>query len=214
MISNGQAAFDMAPGKNPHVVRQTSAAAISLPDTMALARVVIEGHATEPTILGVRYAGQYTAMFYCEPAGRAVYDITWADLKTLGADVVTVISDDSPVSWTLTFDDEGYGPDISEYRGVQFEAEVADSGTAVSVSLPVVAQPKAFIAGQTLVAASTAFWTFQSIGSRTVVYNCPGTGSNARAVLIQCPPIPAADTVTITPTLTGAASATRGVLYF
>lgn len=206
--------FDMAPGTNPHVVRQTAAAAINLPTTMHMAQLDICGHATEPTILGVRYEGQYTALFYCEPAAKATYLVDWGDLKTLAADVVTVISDDSPVSWTITFDDSGYGPAISEYRGVQFEAEVADSGTAVTVNLPIVTTPKAFVAGQTLVAGSTAFWTFQSIGSRTVVYNCPGVLSNSKALVIQCPPLPPSDSVTITPTLTGAASATRGVLYY
>lgn len=198
--------FDLAPGINPHVVRQTSAAAIALPTAMHLARITLKGHATEPTVLGCRYDGQFRALFFCEADGWAEYDVDWGPVKTLDNSVFTVVSDDAPQAWTLTFDDQGYGPNVAEYKAIFFECEVADTGTAVTVSFPVDSVPQWIIGGQTTgVASANARWTFQSIGDRQVTVE---VGDNPASKMLpkQAPPLPKSDSLTLTPTVSGAAT--------
>lgn len=206
--------FDLAPGKNPHTVRQTAAAAITLPTNMYLAHLTIKGHATEPTVLGIRYKGTTRALFFCPADGWAEYDLSWGPLKTLDNAVITVVGDDTPQAWTLTFDDMGYGPDISTYRAIFFEVEVADSGTAVTVDFVEDAIPLAIIGGQTTgVAAANCRWAFQSIGDRTVTVEVGDNPASFPAIK-QAPPIGKSGSLTLTPTIVGAGTYGVAVVYY
>lgn len=213
-MPNASQAFDLAPGHNPHTVRQTAAAAVTLPTNMYLAHITIKGHATEPTVLGVRYKGAERALFFCPADGWAEYDVTYGPIKTLDNAVVTVVSDDTPQAWVLTFDDSGYGPSIETYRGIFFECEVADSGTPVTVDFVTDAVPLAITGGQTTgVASANARWAFQSNGDRQVTVEV-GDNPASFPVIKQAPPLPKSGSLTLTPTVSGAATYAVAVVYY
>lgn len=212
--------FDLAPGKNPTTVRQTAAAAISLPKPLHLAQMVIKGHATEPTVLGILFDGVARSMFFCEADGWAEYLLDSDLVKELNATWLTVVSDDTPQAWTLTFDEVGYGPHIRNYRALFFECEVADSGTAVTQAF--VGQgdrdgqfvPVACIGGQTTgVAAANARWAFNRVGDYQVTVEV-GDNPASKMSYKQAPPLPPSANLTLTPTVSGAATYAVLVVYY
>jgi len=211
--------FDLSPGSTPHTVRQTAAAVITVPATVPnFAHLTIKGHATEPTVLGILYDGVNYAMFPCQADGWAEYDVSWPVGTTIPISWLTVISDDTPQAWTLTFDQTGYGPSLDAYTGAYAECEVANSGTPVVVTYPGGQSiPVAVWGGQTTgVPASTARVAFPTVGDLAQIVEFPdGAVAGAEAFAVkQAPSLPASTTLTITPTVTGAATYLAMVIYY
>jgi len=210
---------DFAPGSTPHTVRQTAAAAITVPaSTLTLAHVTIKGHATEPSVLGFALDGINVAMLFCPADGWAEFDVSHAVGTALPATWCTVISDDTPQAWTLTFDKSGYGPALASWQGIYFECEVANSGTPVVGTYPAgECVPVAIIGGQTTgVAAANARWAFPAQGDVQQIVEVPdGAVAGAEAMAYkQAPPLPKSTTLTLTPTVVGAATYANAVVYY
>lgn len=209
--------FDLAPGTNPHVVRQTATGAITLPRKgLHLAKIAIVGHATEPSAIKVTYAAGITAIFPCEADGFEEYYIDWdPGTGVIASGVIDYATDDSPQAWYLTFDDAGYGASIESYRGVTAECEVANTGTAVTVTFTQDAVPVAAWAGMTTgVAAAYSYWTFPVNSGRTVIV--PGCDNPAsKTGFSQLSPYPELQSsISVTPVVSGAATYAILVVYY
>lgn len=218
-MPNAQPNADLSPGQTPHTVRQTAAGAITVPaSTPYLAHITIKGHATEPTVLGILYDGVNRALFGCQADSWAEFDVSWPVGTSIPATWLTVISDDTPQAWTLTFDKAGYGPSLEAFTGVFFEAEVADSGTPITVTYPGgESVPVAVWGGQTTgVAAANARIAFPAIGDVQQIVEFPdGAAAGGNAFVIkQAAAIPKATSVQITPTIVGALTYLAGILYY
>lgn len=194
-----------------HVVRQTAAAAITLPQSgMYLVEIRARGHATEPGLLSILYDGTHKAQFPVAPLANEVWPVnhkvplqlpaTWA-IVTLGVGAL--------VSWTFVFSDKprADAPPISFYNAETTSQVVANSGTATTVTFPESVSPHSAVALQTLVAGATASWAPPSDGGFNGVVD-----SVTNQVTPPPVPLPEYDptqTMQFTPTLAGAGSTTQ-----
>lgn len=219
MVRGQPAIADLAPGRNPHTVRQTAAAAFTLPKAMIAARLVIKGHATEPTTLAIRYNGVARAMFHCEPGGWRTYDFNLPVGTSLPATWLTVAGLSTPQAWNIIFDEVGYGPDISTFRGILFEAAVAASGTPVTVNFDETdatgQRPLAALGSQTSgVAAANARWAFPAVGAIQNTVEVPDDAFPSMVPQQAPSDLGPATSLTMTPTIVGAATTTSLVVYY
>lgn len=223
------------PMKALHKVRQTAAAAITLPrGGLALLKVKIIGHATAPTALSILYNGIARAIFPCGPGAQKEFLLkhpvginlpaTWAigavvASKTGGTTTLT-----APTAWELTFGPlamaDPNAQEMETFRGVVGLCAVADSGTAFGISYDEMGEtmggavPIAALAYMTGgVAGANAQWAFPVIGSISPQIESAG-GQNYLPEPEPLPQYPPALTVVVTPAVSGAATTAVVVVYY
>lgn len=223
------------PMKALHKVRQTAAAAITLPrGGLALLKVKIVGHATAPTALSILYNGVARAIFPCAPGAQKEYllkhpvgiqlPITWAVGVVVASATGGTTTLTAPTAWELTFGPvsmaDPLAQDIDTFRGVVGLCAVANSGTAFTIAYDEMggdmggAVPVAALAYMTGgVAGANAQWALPAIGSIAPQVESMG-GQTYLSEPEALPQYPPALTLAVTPTVVGAATTALLVVYY
>lgn len=223
-----------APQNALHKVRQTAAAAISLPrGGLALLKLKIVGHATAPTAISILYNGIARAIFPCPPGGQKEYLLahpvglnlpaTWAIAAVVANKTGGTTTMTAPTAWEFTFGPAAMAdPDaqpIDAFRGVVGLCAVADTGTAFAISYDEIhgaegVTPIAALAYQTGgVAGANNQWALPVVGSISPQIE----GAGGQTYLPEPEPLPPytpAITLSVTPTVVGAATTAVIVIYY
>lgn len=207
---------------SPHkvVVTQGAIVDVQLPrSSLVLSRIKLIGHATDPAALQLRYNGIANAQFPVPPAGQKIYDLSWRPGLRIPAGSIAILGGAGGLPRAeLTFLPASKAPDISTWRGIAFSAAVAATGTPVTVNYDEIegeggVTPISAVAAQTAgVAGANAQWAFPAVGAlQTQVESSIQNYLNEPD---DAPPLPGAFSLTLVPTIVGAATTTRCFVYY